>query len=493
MKSIVLNVLFILIVACLVLQAQSEGCTCGGLGPGSNPCSCSEVVVKAQKLPKPTYYVSPEEIKDVVIAKNIQVDCSNSQSEKNSSSSNGSNSNSCGCKNNQKTGSTSIVESESISVYTDVSTDSISSGSEVKVKSCSNNPSKSKPDCSCKKEKIETLEIDDSISFDGNVAPRFSPIGDLCYPLPPVVPNHGKIIEKTKVTPAYPGKFVCCPPSVPYEICINTATGKIKTVPLDPSDTTSSTSKTSYGDMNFGTLGGSNSVIYNLPLIYTRNRQQQYPKMSMGSSSSDCFNDATGETQEHNSAPAMPADAVSLTLAYKNLRAPNVIYRQGKQFVPEDKLSFGHRTIPTDVKTENQMIDIAEEKLVTVNKPVVELKIAPQKTIVIGSYDEQEEARLAELEAIEHESITKEEVSDQMSESLISYKDLGYAPVDVTNINAKSIRYNEEISNKKIEEVSAEEPCGPLGPSVPGYIPGKIIVQERITDSFRNPKSRLYI
>lgn len=118
----------------------------------------------------------------------------------------------------------------------------------------------------------------------------------------------------------------------------------------------------------------------------------------------------------------MPADAVSLTLAYKNLRVPNIIYRQGKQFVPEDKLSFGHRTIPTDVKTENQMIDIAEEKLVTVNKPVVELKIAPQKTIVIGSYGEQEEARLAELEAIEHESITKEEVSDQMSESLISYK-----------------------------------------------------------------------
>lgn len=140
---------------------------------GSNPCSCSEVVVKAQKLPKPTYYVSPEEIKDVVIAKNIQVDCSNSQSEKNSSSSNGSNSNSCGCKNNQKKGSTSIVESESISVYTDVSTDSISSGSEVKVKSCSNNPSKSKPDCSCKKEKIETLEVEDSISFDGNVAPRY--------------------------------------------------------------------------------------------------------------------------------------------------------------------------------------------------------------------------------------------------------------------------------------------------------------------------------
>lgn len=118
----------------------------------------------------------------------------------------------------------------------------------------------------------------------------------------------------------------------------------------------------------------------------------------------------------------MPADAVSLTLAYKNLRAPNVIYRQGKQFVPEDKLSFGHRTLPTDVKNENQILDVAEEKLVTVNKPVVELKLAPPKTVIIGSYDEQEEAKLAELEAIERESITQEETSNQMSESLITYK-----------------------------------------------------------------------
>lgn len=140
---------------------------------GSNPCSCSEVVVKAQKLPKPTYYVSPQEIKDVVIAKNVQVDCSNSQNEKNSSSSNSSNS--CGCKNNQNTGSTSNVQSESISVvYTDTSS---SSGAEVKTSevktSCSKNPNKSKPDCNCKKEKIETLEVEDSISFDGNVAPRY--------------------------------------------------------------------------------------------------------------------------------------------------------------------------------------------------------------------------------------------------------------------------------------------------------------------------------
>lgn len=72
----------------------------------------------------------------------------------------------------------------------------------------------------------------------------------------------------------------------------------MKTVVLDSSDTTSSTSKTSYGNMNFGTLSGSNSAMYSLPLIYThlnnRHRQNQYPKMSVGSSSSDCFDEATG-------------------------------------------------------------------------------------------------------------------------------------------------------------------------------------------------------
>ena len=77
---------------------------------------------------------------------------------------------------------------------------------------------------------------------------------------------------------------------------------------------------------------------------------------------------------------------------------------------------------------------------------------------------------------------------------LTIYRDLGYAPVSATSINAKSIRYNEGITNKKIEEDSVEEPCGSLGPSIPGYIPGKLIVQERIIDnSFSNPRSRLYL
>lgn len=50
--------------------------------------------------------------------------------------------------------------------------------------------------------------------------------------------------------------------------------------------------------------------------------------------------------------------------------------------------------------------------------------------------------------------------------------------------------YSQGISSGKIDD-SEEEPCGPLGPSIPGYIPGKIIVQEKfIDDSFSNSESR---
>ncbi|XP_016920062.2 hybrid signal transduction histidine kinase D [Apis cerana] len=453
MKSSILNTLFILTIAYLIVQVQNKECTCGSLGQGSNPCTSNEVVVKATKLSKPTHYVSPQEIKNAVNAKNSQTDCSNSQSNSNSipQSNSDSKSNTCGCNENTYNNNNLKTQSESSSTAYSYS------GS-----TNSDNSNESK-------QNLETLE--DSNNFNGNVAPRFSPIGDLCYPLP-IEPNSGKLIEKTKVTPAYPGKLICCPPSIPYETCINTAIGKTEITSI--SDPKSLSTSNSYGNMNFET----NSAMYNnLPIfnLNNGNGQKQYSKMS---STSDCFDYITDEIQDHNSYPAaMPADAVSLTLAYKNLRAPNVIYRQGKQFVPEDKLSFGHRTLPTDVKNENQILDVAEEKLVTVNKPVVELKLAPPKTVVIGSYDEQEEAKLAELEAIERESITQEETSNQMSESLITYKDLGYAPVN-TNY-PKSTSYNQGISNMKIDD-SEEEPCGSLGPSRPDYIPGRIIVQEKL-------------
>ncbi|CAL7937103.1 unnamed protein product [Xylocopa violacea] len=657
MKFSIFNSLFVLtIVYSLVIQVHNQECTCGGLGQGTNPCTCSEVVVKAAELPKPTYYVSPEEIKNaasntvIVSIDSSQNSCANSQSTSNtivygnnnsspdsgSSSDIKSNTVTCGCSGQSKnaysntdsnaqsksgtiiyTNSNPTDSSGSSVVYkTDVSysdnsnvpiytnsnpTDSSgssvvyktdvsysdnsnvpiytnsnptdSSGSSVVYKtdvsysdnsnvpiytnsnpidssgssvvyetdvsytdnsntliytssspigstgssvvyetdaSYSDNSNTPNTGCSCNKQNVETLEIDDSTNINGNIVSRFSPIGDLCYPLP-VEPRTGKLIEKIRVTPAYPGKVVCCPPSVPYEICINTVTGETRSnvIQSGSADETDKLTITtignngiitgvapqnsasfsgsvtgSFGGAASGSLSGSKTSstftgLYNLPLAYANlnigNRQKQHLKTFVNSGSSDCFDDVPGDTQVDYSYPAIPADAVSLTLAYKNLRAPNVVYRKGKQFVPEDKLSFGHRTVPADVKNENQILDIAEEKLVTVNKPVVELKLAPPKTVVIGSYDEQEEAKLAELEAIERESLTQEETADQIVESLITYKDLGYAPVGAAY---KSMSFNQGIMNGKLDD-SAEEPCGPLGPPVPGYIPGTVIVQEQ--------------
>ncbi|CAK9825805.1 hypothetical protein ANTRET_LOCUS3743 [Anthophora retusa] len=571
MRSSIFRILLVATITCsLIVHAQSQECKCGGLGKGTNPCTCSEVVVKAAKLPKPTYYMSPQDIKNAEAVKSSivisggtsQSDCSNSQSASNGmvySNSNGqsspysstssnahaepetiiinSNTNAqskpkaCGC---SKSNSDTNAQSENTAI---IYSDDSSSGSASAV-IYTDNSNELKASYDYNKQNIEIVETDDTPNSDVNIVPRFSPVGDLCYPLP-VEQQSGKLIEKaTKVTPAYPGKLVCCPPSVPYEICINTHTGETrsKAITASSSDGGSSVSNTMmyanpnsgvssksahrmfpaialksngmlaesaprlYGgsNMNSGMFGGSkagsygplaesNSKVYNVPsLIYanlnTGNRQKQRSKMVM-SSSSDCFDDVADETVV-DSYPAVPADAVSLTLAYKNLRAPNVIYRQGKQFVPEDKLSFGHRTVPIDVKSESKLVDIAEEKLVTVNKPVVELKLAPPRTVVIGSYDEQEEAKLAELEAMERESITQEESVDQMAESLLTYKDLGYAPVGA--MYAKSRSHNNKIINGEISD-SAEEPCGPLGPPLPDYIPGTVVVQKAFNkENLRN-------
>lgn len=55
-------------------------------------------------------------------------------------------------------------------------------------------------------------------------------------------------------------------------------------------------------------------------------------------------------------------------------------------------------------------------------------------------------------------------------------RDLGYAPVG--SIFAKSRRYN-GIINGEIND-SSEQPCGPLGPPVPDYVPGSVVVQQEL-------------
>ena len=578
MKPWTLNTVFVLAVCCsLIVQAQQQRCKCGGLGSGTNPCTCSETLVKAAKLPKPTYYASPQQINDAAVARNniivapvatqAQAGCSNSQTVSNSESIVYSNSNSnsyassnsnaysdsdssassaslasSACSGNSgSSGSSSnaygITESGAYSgdnanaynsdesiVYsksdsTAYGSSSSSSGSSVVYNDAAvpvaDASSSSTSGCGCQKQNVEALEIDVPTNSNGNIVPRFPPVGDLCYPLD-IDSRTGKLIEKATVIPANPGKIVCnsCNPLAPYEVCVNAQTGEttsralVSSFPAASSGSASiifgksnvgaSSGTTSgnfnsgifaasrsgtYGNSNFGSVGFGrpSSGVYSLPrLLYSAagsnaaRGQTQYSEITRGGSFSDCDDDR--DEIDVDSYPEVPADAVSLTLAYKNLRAPNVIYRQGKQFVPEDKLSFGHRTVPNDAKYDRKLADIAEEKLVTVEKPVVELKIAPPRTVLMGSYNEREEAKLAELEAIERESITREENADQVAESLLTYRDLGYAPVG--SIFAKSRRYD-GIINGEIND-SSEQPCGPLGPPIPDYVPGSVVVQQEL-------------
>lgn len=128
------------------------------------------------------------------------------------------------------------------------------------------------------------------------------------------------------------------------------------------------------------------------------------------------------ELPKDYSYPRLPADPVSLTLAYKNLFSPNVIYNKKMRFVPEDKLSFGHRTIPHETASSKKKLDVPEEKLQILDKPIVELKSkTPSVPMTVQVYNEQEEVKLAELEAIERERINQEEVAEQQQGHLITY------------------------------------------------------------------------
>lgn len=68
---------------------------------------------------------------------------------------------------------------------------------------------------------------------------------------------------------------------------------------------------------------------------------------------------------------------------------------------------------------------------------------------------------------------------------LTIYRDLGYAPVGISYSRSSK---NDEIINGEIND-SAEVPCGPLGPPIPDYIPGSVIVQQQVAgDYFGNPR-----
>lgn len=123
---------------------------------------------------------------------------------------------------------------------------------------------------------------------------------------------------------------------------------------------------------------------------------------------------------EDYSYPRLPADPVSLALAYKNFFPQSLVYK--KKFVPEDKLAFGHRTLPIEAISRGKVSDIPEEKLQVFDKAIVELKPISPLPVTVGTYNEQEEAKLAELEAIERERIKQEEMAEQQQGNVITYR-----------------------------------------------------------------------
>lgn len=89
--------------------------------------------------------------------------------------------------------------------------------------------------------------------------------------------------------------------------------------------------------------------------------------------------------------------------------------------MPEDKLAFGHRTVPIESAPSNRVSDVPEEKLQILDKPIVELQPMLSTSTTLSYYDdEKEEAKLAELEAIEREKINRE-VIEQTKENFITY------------------------------------------------------------------------
>lgn len=118
--------------------------------------------------------------------------------------------------------------------------------------------------------------------------------------------------------------------------------------------------------------------------------------------------------------PTVPADAVSVSLAYKKLTSqlPRNNVSNKKKIVVEERLSFGPRTIPADGQVRPApTTDIPEERLVTVERPIVELKAfstgRSSSSGGCGGPAGEDEEDLAEQEAIERERMEQETEAQQ--------------------------------------------------------------------------------
>lgn len=143
---------------------------------GKNPCTCSETVVQAAKLPTPTYYISPQDINNAALTNDNAVTSTGTSSNAHFISQSISNpivySNSkpivysndvpIAYRNNPKTYSSNNFLSSRILPITYTETVSVPETF-----------SRSNSGCGCNKPTSEALENRESINFNGNIVPRY--------------------------------------------------------------------------------------------------------------------------------------------------------------------------------------------------------------------------------------------------------------------------------------------------------------------------------
>ncbi|XP_046824194.1 uncharacterized protein LOC124426502 isoform X1 [Vespa crabro] len=489
---------------------------------GKNPCSCNDIVVQAAEVTKPIqYHVSPEVINEAVtIREGGKSGCSETQT------------------NTLIIPDFTTVTTQSDTTVTNVIDNTLNPSSSISNPSITLDvPNKYSPS------ELTSVTIQtEPTSSDKNVqiVPSFSPVSNLCNPSSKLTAL--TLGTRVKVTPAYPVKMKCCRGS-PYQECIkyisgirgnpSSVTHHIGTpigLPQSESGTPSGlsplgngnygTSRNIYDISNpFGTPNGlsqsvfgsgsysTSSIINDIPTPFGTTIGLPQSEFGNGgyTSSYKIYNtpvqgDLIGIPSQRRPQDQLPADPISLTLAYKNLVAPQIYYNKGKKLISEGSISFGHRTLPIEAKKEKKLIDIPEEKLVIVDKPIVELKHSPASSIIIGENDDEED-NLAELEAMERENLEQREQVNRVRTNFLSYGDVGYRPIDLNVVESGLATNTPSLNPQGMDQrnlPNGEEngvggkltgtnvgykstgSCGPIGPPLPGYIPGSIIIKNDV-------------
>lgn len=146
----------------------------------------------------------------------------------------------------------------------------------------------------------------------------------------------------------------------------------------------------------------------------------------------------------------LPVDPVSLSLAYRSAHRATVM-------VPEEKLAYGFRKMPANAENIKPVPNIPEEKLVTFDSKVVELKDFPCRRYKTEVEEEEEEEE-------------EESVKPDCGLGYLNYNQMGYYPQKHLNPEFAVTQFEAESDP---ERPCNQEPIQEIGNC--GYRPGRII------------------